>query len=130
MNSPDVSNLLGLARSAQLGGNQEEALAYFNRVLEADPNSSEAWTGKGKAAAWLSSLAHIRLNEAMVAFGHAIATSPDEVKIARTSEIVEEVNRIVTTLYGMARNQLVEHVALPNIWSNYLVQFSAARYAG
>lgn len=122
MTDSKVSNLLGLARTAQLAGNQEEALAYFNRVLEADPTISEAWMGKGKAAGWQSSLANIRVSEATVAFGHAIATSPDAVKPAVTVEAVDEVNRLVATLYGMARRQLEEFVALPAIWEQYLNQ--------
>ncbi len=118
----NTSNLLGLARTAQLGGNQEEALGYFNRVLEADPTISEAWIGKGIAAGWQSSLANIRLTETIVAFGHAIATAPDPEKPSTTSRAVEEVNRLVATLYGMARKQLDEHVALQSIWPQYLNQ--------
>jgi hypothetical protein len=116
----NTNNLLGLARTAQLAGNQEEALGYFNRVLEADPSMSDAWMGKGKAAGWLSSLANIRVGEAMVAFGHAIATAPDADKAAATAEAVEEVNRLVVALYGIARQQLEEFVALSATWVQYL----------
>jgi tetratricopeptide (TPR) repeat protein len=115
---------LGLARSAQLAGNQEEALSYFNRVLEADPTVSEAWMGKGKAAAWQSSLAHIRAAEGVVAFGHAIATARESEKMATTEQAVEEINRLVATLYGMARRQLDQFVALPDMWTQYISQIS------
>lgn len=118
----NISNLLGLARTAQLAGNQEEALGYFNRVLEADPTISEAWLGKGKAAGWQSTLVNIRLNEAIVAFSHAIATAPEPEKPDMTAQAVEEVNRIAVALYGMARRQLDEFVALPATWEQYLNQ--------
>jgi tetratricopeptide (TPR) repeat protein len=122
MTDSNISNLLGLARTAQLAGNSEEALNYFNRVLEADPNLSEAWMGKGKAAGWLSSLVHIRVGEAIVAFGHAIATAPEADKPDITFQAVEEVNRIVVALYGMARRHLEDFVALPASWEQYLNQ--------
>jgi tetratricopeptide (TPR) repeat protein len=118
----NTSNLLGLARSAQLADNSEEALGYFNRVLEADPSISEAWIGKGKAAGWLSSLANIRTNETLVAFNHAIATAPEELKQATVEAAVGETNRIVVALYGIARRHLNEYVHLSNIWVAYLNQ--------
>ena len=46
-----LSNLLGMARTALEADNVSEAESYFNRVLELDPRNSEAWIGKGKAAA-------------------------------------------------------------------------------
>jgi tetratricopeptide (TPR) repeat protein len=120
----NISNLLGLARSAQLAGNSEEAMAYFNRVLEADPSISEAWLGKGKAAGWQSTLVNIRTGEALVAFNHAIATAPDIERGAVTTEVVGEINRLVVALYGMARRQLDQFVAIQNTWVHYLNQVS------
>jgi hypothetical protein len=119
---PSVVNLLGMARTASTAGNQAEAEIYFNRVLEIDPTISEAWIGKGKAAGWLSTIGHIRFSEMLVAFGHAIATAPDAQKEAQSRECLHEVNLLVVTVYGMARKHLIEFVALPNIWADYLAQ--------
>lgn len=120
--APSVVNLLGMARTASSAGNQSEAEIYFNRVLEIDPTISEAWVGKGKAAGWLSTIAHMRFSEMLIAFGHAIATAPAAQKEYQSKECLNEVNLLVVTLYGMARKHLIEFVALPNIWSDYLVQ--------
>ncbi len=115
---------MGMARTALIGGNNEEALGYFNRVLEADPYRSEAWVGKGKAAGWQSTLANFRLAEALIAFNHAVAAASDDEVSVVVGEVVEEANRLVATLYGMARNHLVEYVALDNTWPVYLDQVS------
>lgn len=120
--SPNVANLLGMARSASTAGNQAEAEIYFNRVLEIDPTISEAWVGKGKAAGWLSNLNHMRFSETLVAFGHAIASTPNARKNNQARECLHEVNLLVVTLYGMAHKHLLEYVALPNIWPDYVVQ--------
>lgn len=118
----NIDNLLGMARTAELAGNSEEAMGYFNRVLEADPRNSDAWVGKGKAAGWQSSIANMRFSEMLVAFNHAIATAAPDRKETVTADAVHEVNRLVTTLYGMARKHMLEYVAVDNIWQGYLNQ--------
>jgi hypothetical protein len=120
----NVANLLGMAKTAAIGGNQAEALGYFNRVLELDPNSSDAWMGKGKAAGWQSTMVNIRTGEAIIAFNHAIATAPAESKFAVTNEAIEEINKIVAALYGISRDHLQEFAALDNTWEAYLNQVS------
>lgn len=118
----NTANLLGMAKTAMLGGNNEEALGYFNRVLEIDPTVSEAWMGKGKAAAWQSNLINIRLPEALIAFNHAIANADEPHKQSVTTEAVGEVNSVVSAIYGIARNHMVEFDNLDNLWSSYLNQ--------
>ncbi|RVD55408.1 hypothetical protein EN828_25255 [Mesorhizobium sp. M2D.F.Ca.ET.185.01.1.1] len=119
-----VANLLGMARTATAGGNQQEALTYYNRVLEIDPTISEAWLGKGKAAGWQSSLANLRLPEALIAFNHAIATATEGARPSITNEVVGEVNRMVVALYRVAREHMMEYASLDNTWESYLVQVS------
>lgn len=119
-----IANLLGMAKTAALGGNNQEALTYFNRVLEIDPTVSEAWMGKGAAAAWQSTLVNIRLPEAMIAFNHAIANAGEDLKQAVTNEAVDNVNRVVVALYRVARDHLIEYVSLDNTWPSYLNQVS------
>ncbi|ESY03815.1 hypothetical protein X753_19800 [Mesorhizobium sp. LNJC399B00] len=119
-----VVNLIGMARTATAGGNQQEAFSYYNRVLEIDPTISEAWVGKGKAAGWQSSLANFRLNETLIAFSHALATTPEAAKTTVTNEVVGEVNAIVVALYRIARDHMVEYAALDNTWQSYLVHVS------
>ena len=115
---------MGLAGTALLGGNNSEALGYFNRVLEIDPTLSEAWIGKAKAAGWQSTLANIRIPESLIAFNHAIATAPEAVRASTTDQAVEETNRLVVAIYGLARGQLEEYVALTDTWNQYTNQIA------
>lgn len=119
---PTVANLLGLARTAEVGNNLAEAEIYYTRVLEIDPTISEAWIGKGKAAGWQSSMSNMRFGELLTAFGHAIGTIPIADKQQVMTSCVFEVNKLVSTLYGMARKHMLEYVALQNTWANYLGQ--------
>lgn len=120
----NIDNLLGMARTAAMAGNQGEALNYFNRVLEIDPTVAEAWIGKGNAAAWQSTLNNLRLNEALVAFQHAIAITPETERVALAEDLAGQLNAIVTALYQLARNHMLEFIALNNSWSDYLGQVS------
>ena len=122
--APTLNNYLGLARTALRAGNNSEAEQYFNRVLEIDPAISEAWVGKGKAAAWQSSLANIRLSEMEVAFSHAIATASDPERKDVVDTCVDEMNSLVAALYDVARTQMLEYVALDKSWIEYLTQVS------
>jgi tetratricopeptide (TPR) repeat protein len=119
---PNIDNLLGMARNASQAGNVEEALSYYNRILELDPTVSEAWLGKGKAAGWKSSLVHMRFTEMLLAFNHAVANASADAKPAVIAQCVEEANVLIVTLYGMARKHLLEFVALANIWTTYIAQ--------
>lgn len=115
---------MGMAKTAEIGGNNAEALGYFNRVLEIDPTNSEAWIGKGKAAAWQSTLANIRLKESLISFQHAIANAPTDQKADVTEEALGQVNAVVVALYRIARDHMIEYVSLDNTWPQYLNQVS------
>lgn len=119
---PSITNLLGLARTANVSGNFKEAETYYNRVLELDPTLSEAWLGKGKSAGWQSSISDMRLGEVLTLFGHAIGTTPDATKSETISSCLEEINKLVSVLYGIAHQHMLEYVALPGIWEGYVNQ--------
>lgn len=120
----EVDNLLGMAKTALIGGNNDEAISYYNRVLEVDPKLSEAWLGKGKATAWLSNLQNIRLNEAIISFNHAIATALDNERDSIIELVVQEINNVVVALYQLSREHMIQFVSLDNSWPDYILQVS------
>lgn len=119
-----VATLMGMAQSAALAGNNAEALTYFNRVLEAEPRNSEAWIGKGKAAAWQTTLGNFRVGEMLVAFNHAIACSEAETKNATVQSAIVDANHLIVTIYNMARGHMLDYVSLPNSWPDYVAQMA------
>jgi tetratricopeptide (TPR) repeat protein len=120
--SPDqrsLATLMGMAKTAEIGLNNAEALEYYNRALEIDPAVAEAWIGKGKAASWQSTLANFRVSEGLIAFQHAIANAGER-REAIINEVNDELNKIVVALYNLSRNHLGEFAALDQTWSSYL----------
>lgn len=102
----NTANLLGMARTAALAGNNQEAISYYNRVLEVDPTMSEAWLGKGRAVGWQSSISNVRLTETVMAFGHAVGSAPEEERPGVAQEAAGELVKLVDALHGMSRDHL------------------------
>ena len=74
-NDVNIANILEIARTALSGGNYQEAHTQYNKVLESDINNIEAWIGKGKSSAHLSTLANYRGDEMFECFKKAIKIS-------------------------------------------------------
>lgn len=77
-NSHLIDTWMEMADMAAKSGNNQEAYAYYTRVLESQPNNWKAYFGKGKAAGWESTLANPRLLEAANNFAKAIITIPQD----------------------------------------------------
>lgn len=77
-NSDAIENYMSMAENAYDSGNKAEAEAYCNKVIELAPQNYNAWKLKGQSAGWQSTLANIRLNEAINCFLNAIQFAPDE----------------------------------------------------
>lgn len=117
-----VATLMGMAKTAEIAGNYTEAVAYYNRVLEADPRNSEAWIGKGKAAGWQTTLLNFRVSEMLVAFNHALANADPSIKDATVKTVTYDANHLIVTVYKMARDHMLEYVSLQNSWPTYVSQ--------
>ena len=62
-NSHMVDNWMKMGTAAAQAGNNKEAYEYFTKVIEVDPNNWRALFEKGKAGAWQSTLANLRISE-------------------------------------------------------------------
>ena len=114
-----VATLMGMAKTAELGSNNAEALEYYNRALEMDPTIVEAWIGKGRSASWQSTLANFRVAEGLIAFQHAISNSGED-RQSTIDTVIAELNKIVSALYRISRNHMEEFASLDQTWPCYL----------
>jgi len=88
-NSHLVANYLDMALNAVDAGNNAEAEAYCNKIIEVEPANYKAWILKGEAAIWQSTLAKLRINEGINAFTKGINYAPKDAK----KEVVEQANK-------------------------------------
>lgn len=114
-------NLFELAESAFSGGNYSEAYGYYTKVLEIEPKNAAAWLGKGSSAGWLSTLNEFRFSEMLVAFETAVNCSADSSsKDAMKTVCALQLNAVATACYSISRKFMLEYVALPDSWADYL----------
>lgn len=105
---PSIETLLRLAGNAMRGGNYMEAYDYFTRIIELEPQSAEAWIGKGAAAGWMSNLANPRIQEMISALSEGLELIPLDNEARhnyelRVSNIIYEV---VNSYYAVALGRL------------------------
>ncbi|WP_449448086.1 tetratricopeptide repeat protein [Thermomonas brevis] len=118
----NTKNLLELAEAARNAGNTEEAISYYNRVLENDPKNSKAWFGKGVAAGWSSTLANFRFQEMIAAFETSIKNTDGPEKPSLLVEIANEINQIATACAQISRQHLIQFISLIEAWDNFISQ--------
>lgn len=78
-----VENLLALAETAQNAGEHEEALQYYNRVLETDITNAAAWLGKGTSFFEMATLEDLRVSETLDIFEKAVEHADDPLATKR-----------------------------------------------
>ena len=116
----EAADLMEMAATAEREDNFVEALACYDRVLEIDPDRSEAWFGRGRITGWQSTVGDVRIREALVAFGHAIATAADDQILAVAALAQEDMVSISTVIYGMARKDFLQHSAVASARQRYV----------
>jgi tetratricopeptide (TPR) repeat protein len=78
-----LNNYLLLAETAKQGGNNVEALNYYNKILEVDPTVTQAWAGKGITILNTSKVGDIKSTEAIAYFKNAIKNSPSDATVMK-----------------------------------------------
>lgn len=76
--SETVGNYRALLDNAINSGNNQQAELYCNKIIEIDPSNWYAWLRKGHAAGWQSTLANLRISEAIACYGSSLNCTNDE----------------------------------------------------
>ena len=104
--SDTIERWMDMAKFAMNAGNNQEAYDYFTRVIELDPNNWRAIFERGKAAAWQSTLANLRISELYEAISRCIdiiqKTGMEEQEFIKLSNefamYIFDINNAVTDL--------------------------------
>lgn len=91
-NSGNIENYLNIAKNAYIANNLSECEVYSNKILEIDSKHYEAWWLKGKLAICKS-----KIEEVATYFSKALDNTPEYKVNEIKSEIVEEINKILST---------------------------------
>ena len=113
-NSDKVANYYIMAENAYNSDNKKEAEEYCNKIIENDPKNYKAWVLKGKAAAWQSTLANLRFEEAVSAFKNALDNTPENELAEVKLDVEEEISNLCRALNKLACGNYVKYPSADN----------------
>jgi hypothetical protein len=115
-------NLMALAKAAADAANPSEAYNYYTRVLEVEPTNCEAWAGKAEAAGWMSTLHDVKTVDMVAAFNNAINCAQEPEKDNIRLHAADVINRVTSTVFGMAKKHLLQFAKVNTVWPEYVQQ--------
>ena len=113
-NTASVANYLMMAKNAYEADNKKEAETYCNKIIEIDPINYEAWLLKGCTAGWQSTLANIRIEEAVNCFTKALESAPEDKKEEVMKEASDEVSSISFALVSICCDNYAKNGSVDN----------------
>lgn len=117
----ESGNLMSMAETAIEATNWEEALLYFNRVLEKDITNSDAWLGKGIAIVYTSKIGDIKITEAIAYWKNALKHAPNQE--AMSKRVAKEINEVVNKFYPTLENHFIQFKDLDNSYGELVAKF-------
>lgn len=99
--SAKIENYYTIAQHAYDSNNLAETESYCNKIIEINPEYHRAWLLKGRAAGWQSTLANMRLDEAINCFERAINFAPETMVEAITGEAIDAFSELSVALVSM-----------------------------
>lgn len=129
--SGEIGNLMAMADTAAEAGNWEEAIIYYNKVLEKDLTISGAWLGKGVGIVNTSTTANLKVKEAISYWKNAIKNAPDQTSMSR--RVALEINSTVVSFYPIIESNYLKFITVENSFLDFASKFflleSALDYA-
>ena len=127
----EFGNFLMMAETAEEATNYDEAIKYYNKILEKDTSYSDAWLGKGNCLIYSSKIGDIKMKEALTYWKNAIkfAEHQDPMKL----RVGKEINNVVNTFFPNLLNHYNEFSGLDDSYvdlaGRFLILEGAIAYA-
>lgn len=103
-----IANYQTMAENAYDADNKQEAESYCNKIIEIDPTNYKAWLLKGRAAGWQSTLARLRIDEAVNCFTKAVDNAPEDKVEEIKAVAAKETTTLTSALITMCCNNFAE----------------------
>ena len=116
----NFENFYSLAHNAIEGKNFDEAINYFNRILELDTKQYKAWFGKGYSTGWNGNLRKIHVAEMVNSFKQSIKNSPDSERNNIVNDVIHEINTCAYSIFERSDKHAVEFGSLEGTFQEHL----------
>ena len=117
----EFGNFLMMAETAEEATNYEEAINYYNKILEKDTMYADAWLGKGNCIIYTSKIADIRMKEALTYWKNAIKFA--EHKAPMQLRVSKEINKVVQTFFPTLINHYSQYSGLDDSYAELASRF-------
>jgi hypothetical protein len=117
----ESGNLMSMAETAIEATNWDEALQFFNRVLEKDITNSDAWLGKGIAIVYTSKIGDLKTTEAIAYWKNALKHAPKTEAMGK--RVAKEINEVVNKFYPTIENHFIKFKDLENSYDELVSKF-------
>lgn len=109
-----IENYYKMAEHAYASNNREEAEKYCNKIIEVDPDNYKAWLLKGQAVGWQTTLANIRLEEAVNCFLKAVDKASEEERESVEKKTLSEFYAISYALVKLCCENYAKNPSVQN----------------
>ncbi len=89
----DVESWMHLAETSREADNDEEAIQYYNKILEVESDNAQAWFGKAECILKTSKIGELKVKEGITFFKNAVKFSSDseEMKVMVSKSLKETI---------------------------------------
>ncbi len=110
-----------IAETAQEGGSYAEALTYYNKVIEQQPDFAGAWLNKGICTVRTSKIGDLKIPEAISSWRAAIkfAKNPDAMK----KRVALEINNVVSAFYPVLEDHYRKFSGVDDAYEEHVHRF-------
>jgi tetratricopeptide (TPR) repeat protein len=110
-----------IADTSREGGSYEEAVAFYNKIIEQEPTFADAWLNKGICMLQTSKIGDLKTTEAISSWKAAIkfAKHPDAMK----KRVAKEIETTVGTFYTVLESHYKQFSTLDNSYSEHISRF-------
>lgn len=110
-----------IAETSREGASYEEAIAFYNKVIEQEPTFAEAWLNKGICMLQTSKIGDLKTTEAISSWKAAIkfAKNPDAMK----RRVAKEIESTVSAFYSVLESHYKNFSTLENSYAEHVSRF-------
>jgi len=117
----EFGNFLIMAETAEEATNYDEAMNYYNRILEKDTTYADAWLGKGNCTIYSSKIGDIKMKEGLTYWKNAIKFA--EYKEPMQLRVSKEINNVVQTFFPNLLNHYSQFAGLDDSYAELASRF-------
>jgi len=117
----EFGNFIMMAETSEEATNYNEAISYYNKILEKDTTYSDAWLGKGNCIIYTSKIGDIRMKEALTYWKNSIKFAEHQEPMQL--RVSKEIDSVVQTFFPNILDHYSKFAGLDDSYSELAGRF-------